>query len=260
MKTINTIAFFILFLSVSCTHLKNELGENIPQRNIKVLVTGFNDWNDLGEPKNIWKCDKNPSCRLLLGSVHTEKPSNYHGPLTQELEKESQIEWHYITLPVLWHIAESIEYAKYDIVIHLGLNNFLPRNNFNIEYGAFNLRLGKDALGRSRLEVIDDDLNENKIYPYPNAREMEAVFGQIDGKTLMGYKVEIKKAYPQNSYICNETNFTALKHLQQNFIKPSSSLLRAAYFIHIPYAENQDYKKLASGVSTLIHELTRYFK
>ncbi|MEM6995755.1 MAG: hypothetical protein AAF721_34920, partial [Myxococcota bacterium] len=34
---------------------------------IAVLVTGFNDWKELGDPPNVWRCRDNPSCRLLLG-------------------------------------------------------------------------------------------------------------------------------------------------------------------------------------------------
>merc|ERR1712151_1323243 len=93
----------------------------------------------------------------------------------------------------------------------------------------------------------------------------------LQGRTLGGYSVETPQARPQNSYICNETHWRALKALQAADRDTSCCALRACFFIHIPsparthfesdrdkkaYEEdfcdlacNTDYNHLAQGVA-----------
>src|SRR5688572_10756943 len=73
------------------------------ERPMRVLVTGFNDWRDLGSPPNTWRCRDNPSCRLILGAEHDRNPSSYEGPLVVRLRRRApDIEWSFATMPVTW--------------------------------------------------------------------------------------------------------------------------------------------------------------
>jgi hypothetical protein len=57
-------------------------------RPVRVLVTGFNDWKELGKPANLWRCRDNPSCRLLLGATSATPPPVRAGEMAALLRRE----------------------------------------------------------------------------------------------------------------------------------------------------------------------------
>ena len=76
---------------------------------MRVLVTGFNDWKELGEPPNVWRCRDNPSCRLLVGEALDAEPSQFDGPLAARLrERAPRIEWRFATMPVTWGVFAEV--------------------------------------------------------------------------------------------------------------------------------------------------------
>ncbi|MFC1751468.1 hypothetical protein ACFL2V_22110 [Pseudomonadota bacterium] len=125
----------------------------------KVLVTGFNDWRNLGTPPNVWKCDENPSCRLLVGSATTSQPSSYSGPLVSALNSSTNVSWEYRTLPTTWGAAQVIPYQNYDAVINMGLGVYDTSDAIQIEQNAYNQRSGTDAAGTSRTAAPIDAAN-----------------------------------------------------------------------------------------------------
>lgn len=219
---------------------------------LRVLVTGFNDWRDLGEPPNIWRCRDNPSCRLLLGEPRDVEPDRIEGgPLLGELARLGrvdgrEIEWNYATLPVTWGAAESIELRGYDVVIHLGLGVYDRDDQILVERGAFNLRRGNDAAGFARDEAIEAERGLERAAP----AELSAALERVNGKTLGGYEVEVKAARESNSYLCNETHYRALVELEA--ARAAGERLRQVHFVHIPYARGGDYAALARGVGATV--------
>ena len=215
----------------------------------RVLVTGFNDWLDLGTPPNVWRCRDNPSCRLLLGDAEHARPDRFDGPLPARLAGlMPDVELTYLTLPVTWEIArDAPEYGDQDVVVHLGLGVYDRTDVLLVEDGAYNLRRGQDAAGERRDGPIDPALGEVFAPPPETTRRVRAV----DGETLGGYHIEVKAARSDNSYLCNETHFWALREVVQD------ERLDQAFFVHIPRAADDDYAALAEGVAQTIARLTQ---
>jgi len=219
-------------------------------------VTGFNDWKDLGDPPNVWRCRDNPSCRLLLGAETSEPQEQFGGPLADRLRTsapDGEIWWTFATLPVTWEIAKQVpRYEDYDAVIHLGLGVYDRLDTIFVEDGAFNRRRGTDAAGRKLDEPIATEVGATLS---PADARLTDQIRALDGKEFAGYRVEVKAAREGNSYLCNETHFWALQALQDS--KGAGGKLRAAYFVHIPYAADGDYEALADGVADLVTALVR---
>ena len=224
----------------------------------RVLVTGFNDWKELGDPPNIWLCKVNPSCRLLLGDALAEEPVAVEGgELVSRLRQMRrtpsgrEIEWSFATMPVTWQIAESVPLADHDLVIHLGLGVYDRFDQLKLERGAYNERRGKDAAGNARQEPIQSDAPTTKSAP--SASKTDAILDGLDGLELGDYSVAVAAARPENSYLCNETHYRAL--LELDAAREAGARLQRVHFLHIPYAENDDYARLADGVAALIERL-----
>lgn len=219
----------------------------------RVLVTGFNDWKDLGDPPNVWRCRDNPSCRLLVGEPEAERPVSFDGELASRLQRErTDVDWQFATMPVTWGALESMNVREYDIVINLGLGVYDTHDKILVENGAYNLRRGKDASGVEREEVIDVTRGEGAAGNLPSTgRSAERILAVV-GRTVGGYRVEQADAREQNSYLCNETHYLALRQLDA---VGSGDRLGQVHFVHLPYAQDDDYATLAVGVAGVLGTL-----
>lgn len=214
-------------------------------QSMRVLVTGFNDWRELGEPPNVWRCRDNPSCRLLLGAPHDSAPSAYEGPLSARLRRRApDIEWSFATLPVTWEAFAEVP-RDYDVIINLGLGVYDRFDALQLEAGAYNLRNGADAAGHTRHEPIA--VGAPEVLPAPDQSPIKHRLESLAGRTIAGYEIVVAEARTDNSYLCNETHYYTLAA-----VTAGSSALREAYFLHIPYAENGDYEALAEGVAGVV--------
>ena len=213
---------------------------------MRVLVTGFNDWNDLGEPANVWRCRDNPSCRLLLGGPTSEEPASFSGPLVERLrEAAPDIEWRFATLPVTWGVFAEVP-DDVDVIVNIGLGVYDRFDALQLEAGAYNLRRGADAAGLERAEPID--AAGATVLDAPRGSPIPQRLAALAGQTLAGYEVVVAEARESNSYLCNETHFRALTAIHA----ASHGRLREVYFLHIPYAEDDDYEALAEGVAGVV--------
>lgn len=223
----------------------SEAAPNPKQQTMRVLVTGFNDWRELGDPPNVWRCRDNPSCRLLLGQPHDHVPSDYAGPLVTRLRRRApEIDWSFATLPVTWESFADVP-QDFDVIINLGLGVYDRFDALQLEAGAYNLRKGADAAGHERSEAIA--VGGPERLEVPSESPIRARIDALAGRTLAGYEIVVAKARPENTYLCNETHFHAL-----TAVNAGTGALREAYFLHIPYAEHDDYEALAEGVAAVV--------
>jgi hypothetical protein len=217
-------------------------------RPMRVLVTGFNDWRDLGEPPNVWRCRDNPSCRLLLGTEHDAMPQTQEGPLVVRLRRRApDIEWSFATMPVTWDAFAAVP-DDVDLIVNLGLGVYDRFDALQLEAGAFNLRQGTDAAGHERGEAIAAGAPE--VLAAPEHSPIPARLEALAGRTMAGYEIVVASARAENSYLCNETHYHALEALHAG-----RGSLREVYFLHIPYAEHGDYEALAEGVAAVVLSL-----
>lgn len=215
---------------------------------MRVLVTGFNDWRELGDPPNVWRCRDNPSCRLLLGAPHDAKPQTHEGPLVERLRRRApDIEWSFATMPVTWEAFAAVP-DDVDVIINLGLGVYDRFDALQLEAGAYNLRQGADAAGQQRSEAIS--IGASEVLAAPSDSPIAARIGALAGRTMAGYEILVAPARSENSYLCNETHYHALSALHAGH-----GALREVYFLHIPYAEAGDHDALAEGVAAVVLEL-----
>lgn len=211
---------------------------------VRVLVTGFNDWRDLGEA-GVWRCRDNPSCRLLLGEPHEARPHGYAGPLVQRLEAAApQVDWRFATLPVTWGAFDRVP-SDVDVIINIGLGIYDRFDVLQLEAGAYNLRRGTDAAGVEQLGPIDVS-GEPTLAAAADSPIADRL-ADLSGRSFAGYAVVVAQAREQNSYLCNETHYHALSALARGH-----GSLREVYFLHIPYAKDEDYDSLAEGVAGVV--------
>ncbi|EDM75530.1 hypothetical protein PPSIR1_13515 [Plesiocystis pacifica SIR-1] len=222
------------------------------QAPVRVLVTGFNDWRELGDPPQLWRCRDNPSCRLLLGDETQTEPSgadSFDGPLVARLRAaQPEIEWTFATMPVTWGVFAEVPSDRYEVIVNLGLGVYDRFDALQLEAGAYDLRQGKDAAGVERAEAIRGEADRVLAAPQAVAARVQA----LEGERVAGYEVVVAKAREDNAYLCNETHFSALSALAEG---GADDPLRAAYFLHIPYAKDGDYEALAEGVAGLVLRL-----
>jgi hypothetical protein len=224
---------------------------------MRVLVTGFNDWRELGEPPNIWRCRDNPSCRLLLGDPHDARPQTHAGPLVARLRRRApDIEWSFATMPVTWEAFATVP-DDVDLIINVGLGVYDRFDALQLEAGAYNSRQGVDAAGHARSEAIAAGAPD--VLVAPERSPIRARIGALAGRTIAGYEILVAAARTENTYLCNETHYHALSALHAGH-----GALREVYFLHIPYAEggaeggpqgHGDYEALAEGVAAVVLEL-----
>jgi hypothetical protein len=215
---------------------------------MRVLVTGFNDWHELGEPPNVWRCRDNPSCRLLLGAQHDAMPEIHEGPLVVRLRRRApDIEWSFATMPVTWEAFAAVP-DDVDLIINIGLGVYDRFDALQLEAGAYNRRQGADAAGQDRSEAIAAGAPDVLAAP-PNS-PIPTRIGALAGRTMAGYEILVAAARADNTYLCNETHYHALQALNAGH-----GSLREVYFLHIPHAEGGDYEALAEGVAAVVLEL-----
>jgi hypothetical protein len=222
----------------------------------RVLVTGFNDWKELGDPPNVWRCRDNPSCRLLLGDEASSRPERFEGPLVDRLQASAggpTIQWDFQTLPVTWGAFETLETEQYDVVINMGLGVYDRFDQLQLEEGAFNERRGTDAAGSTANDPIDPEAA--RVRSPAEASGIAARLASLAGTKAGAYDVVVAPARPENSYLCNETHYRALLRLEGS--EAESGRLAQVYFLHIPYAKDDDYATLADGVAELLGQLVR---
>mmetsp|Transcript_78435 Transcript_78435/g.156896 ORF Transcript_78435/g.156896 Transcript_78435/m.156896 type:complete len:278 (-) Transcript_78435:324-1157(-) len=240
-----------------------------PPSQFRVLVTGFNDWRNV-ETRGVWTSDENPSSRLIVGEASDVPPIGRHGPLVKVLHGLSScnptlgnIEWSFMTLPTLWNVSSSLDYGFYDIVIHLGLGVYDNHTTILVEDGAFNSCCAHpDASGRlppkkQLAELHPSVLDSEGV----TKRVLTSLKSPVDAREtpLMpcNFRVEVAAARPQNSYICNETNWRALSAVREVGTGVNGRL-RAAFFIHVPYAKDpKEYGPLAEAVAGVISHLAK---
>ena len=221
-----------------------------PPDHARVLVTGFNDWRELGDPPNVWRCRDNPSCRLLVGAEATSEPRDYAGPLVARLQAAApELDWRFATMPVTWGAFASVP-DDVDVIVNIGLGVYDRFDALQLEVGAYNLSEGTDAAGVARSAPIEADAGE--VLPAPSSTPIAAKIEALAGQTMAGYEVLAAEARPQNSYLCNETHYHALEA-----VHASTGRLREVYFLHIPYAKDGDYEALAEGVAGVVLGLVR---
>jgi hypothetical protein len=219
--------------------------ERPEERPVRVLVTGFNDWRELGEPPNLWRCRDNPSCRLLLGDAHDAEPRSWAGPLVQRLEAAApEVDWRFASMPVTWGAFARVP-DDVDVIINIGLGVYDRFDALQLEAGAYNLRQGADAAGVERSGPIDAAAPATLAAPV--ASPIADRLASLAGRSVAGYTVVVAEARQDNSYLCNETHYHALSSLARG-----DGSLREVYFLHIPYAKDGDYAALAEGVAGVV--------
>lgn len=103
---------------------------------------------------------------------------------------------------------------------------------------------------------------------HPQELQLESQRARIDAllsTPLPGsFAVRVADARAQNTFICNETHWRALKAVKlaedsaasagTSTTEPAARRLRAAYFLHVPYAADDDpsHDALAAAVATLL--------
>jgi hypothetical protein len=120
----------------------------------RVLVTGFNDWRNLGDA-GVWRCKENPSCRLLLGGASHKKPCSKRGDgkLVNFLRAKAakHIYFDFVTMPTVWGTAVGsnlgFNRSDYDVVIHIGLGVYDCHDKILLERGAINKRCNSPDAG-----------------------------------------------------------------------------------------------------------------
>lgn len=230
---------------VASTAVQPEPEPDPEEQPVRVLVTGFNDWRELGEPPNVWRCRDNPSCRLLLGDAHEQPPALFQGPLVDRLLAAApEIEWRFTTMPVSWGAFAEVP-TDVDVIINIGLGVYDRFDALQLEAGAYNLRRGADATGVEQSGPIGS--GADRVLEPPSSSPISARLASLAGQTFAGYTVLVATAREDNSYLCNETHYHALSTLARG-----EGRLREVYFLHIPYAEDGDYQALADGVSGLV--------
>lgn len=248
-------ALFVVLLSGACAS-KADTSVNadpVPAADaapLRVLVTGFNDWKELGEPPNVWRCRDNPSCRLLLGDPTLEAPSAFEGPLVAALAQaagDRPVEWSFATLPVTWGVAsERTPYGDHDVVVHIGLGVYDRDDEIFVEAGAFNLRKGTDAAG----EAVEEAILPGKPDVLDAPAAVAAAVAKVDGERFGAMQARSMPARVENTYLCNETHTLALDAVASS--QTRGGRLEAAYFVHIPQPKDDDWSALAESVAGVV--------
>ena len=233
-----------------------------PSARPRVLITGFTDWKKNATGSNLWRCNDNPSCRLLLGAATEAPPILREGPLVQALKNANvQADFTFEVLPVTWGTANGLDLSSFDVVIHIGLGVYDSHSKLLLENGAYNLRSeSRDALNRPGTgEVIESGaqkhlkLGSGMLKRYADLRRQPSTLTTAAGNAPAFVVVEAPSR-KENSYICNETHWRSLRAVEESG-GSDEARLAAAYFIHVPYAHPQreaGYDELAAAVAALV--------
>ena len=248
--------------SFTASRCEPELDEEPRRRRPRVLITGFNDWHNLSG--NLWRCRDNPSCRVLLGNASSSAPVERTGPLVHALKNNtalaSSADFEFQTLPVIWGTTQGLDLTSYDLVIHLGLGVYDCYDKILLEKGAYNLR----SASKDVLQVCgpNEPIEAGGAECLPITTAMQRRYDALAreppvlltaGDEHCTFKVEEAPARPANTYICNESHYRALRACEL-----PESRLKAAYFIHLPYArekEDPHHEKLGDAVAALVSRI-----
>ena len=155
------------------------------------------------------RCRDNPSCRLLYGAPSASPPIAKAGPLVLALRAAGHdAEFCFQSLPVIWGTSAACDVLSYDMVVHLGLGVYDGTETILLESGAWNERRGLDALGKASGCTLDAGAPQ-VLTDQATAANVGALAG--GARLAGGHAVQIAEARPANAYICNETNWRALK-------------------------------------------------
>ena len=216
----------------------------------RVLITGFYDWKNLGDPPELERCHDNPSCRVLAGQGVGAR--GFRGPLARRLKARLEYDPHtrvdFELLPVTWGSASRLDRAQYELVIHLGLGVYDSFDHIKVERGAYNLRRGRDAAGQSRDEQIESSA---ELTLAPDDAIQSGLKRVMKVKLPKPFQAELALAREGNAYLCNETHYTALSQLYS----ARRGALREVYFLHIPHAEDGDDAPLSDALAVMIGAL-----
>jgi len=187
---------------------------------MRLLLTGFYDWRDLGAPPALDRCRDNPSCRLTRGPLPP--------PLAAEAARRGAV-LDVVNLPVTWGASERLDLSAYDAALHLGLGVYDRHDELWVEEGAWNARRGVDAAGAGRDERIAP-AGAEVLPPTPRVAARLAGLGAL--ALPGGFRALPKPARASNAYLCNETHFRALAAAHARGAAPRPL---DVYFVHLPY-------------------------
>lgn len=224
-------------------------GVHGPPRRPKLLVTGFCDWRDLGDPPTIWRCRDNPSGRLLTGAA-TEGPTPpLQGPLAEKLRRAEDLDVDLALLPVTWGAFATLPpIADYDAVFHIGLGGEQAADQILVETGATNRRERQDALGEAPPTAL---IEPGGPVTRPILPDMDAAVRALAGRRLGDYQLLAAEPRPSNVFLCNETLFLALA------AAAAARRPVRVTFVHIPASDEAALGPLSTALLGLLRSLSR---
>ncbi len=216
-------------------------------RRPRILVTGFCDWRELGEPPVLWRCRDNPSGRLLTGNATTTASPVFTGPLACLLHNTDALDADFALLPVVWGAFHGLSITGYDALFHLGLGCQAP-GLLLLEDGASNRRERRDA-ARELPETAVIDKQGPCTRPLSPAASA-SLHRLAKEHSVHGYQIQLAKPRPTNVYLCNETHYLSL----QATAELSRQLGRdiRSYFIHLPAVAQANHRELSAALARII--------
>ena len=108
---------------------------------------------------------------------------------------------------------------------------------------------GRVAAARAAFQSLEAGAPQRINTPKMLANTTAVVASAIGHTLAGGHALRLAEARPENTYLCNETHHRALKALDGG--------PRAAYFVHLPYAAEDDseHRRLAASVAELLRRL-----
>jgi len=241
-----------------------------PKARERVLITGFCDWQrvlDGATPRDPWRCEKNPSGRLLVGQLGTRDQTPPDPPLAGPLVRalaggHDRRQFCYRLLPVTWGACKRVgDPGRHDVLVHLGLGVYDDDRAIQLERDAWPWRRGVDATGHELDEALIDDEADAEADAGPRLRiagvppvlegssELRTRIDGLDGAEVGTHRVRVTAARSDNVFLCNETHWHALRAAR-------SGRVRRAYFVHLPPADDEaDLVALATSVAALVDRL-----
>jgi pyrrolidone-carboxylate peptidase len=159
-----------------------------------------------------------------------------------------------VTLPTTWGTAGGLDLLAYDMVIHIGLGVYDGHHQLMLESGAYNERRGVDAAAQTPQGHTIEAGGRQELH----VESMQPKYTKLASAPLPpAWEIKVEQARPANAFLCNETHYRALRALTVDEEREGQRRLRAAYFLHIPYAKGNDYSELACAVASLIGSMVR---
>lgn len=216
----------------------------------RILVTGFCDWRELGEPPIFWRCRDNPSGRLLTGNATTSTTPLFAGALACRLQNTDELDADFALLPVLWGAFHRLSITGYDALIHIGLGRQAP-GLLLLEDGAINRRERRDAAGELPATAIIEKQGpcSRPLSPAASA----SLHRLAKEQSTHGYQIQLTEPRPANVYLCNETHYLSLQATAQLSRQLGRDI--RSYFIHIPSVDEASHATLGAALDRVIRTL-----